>query len=106
MARSDCNPVLGCACLTATATKAAKTRNGILSMIDRLNDRFSSTRSRNISTEGKGATDSFPSKGERNSKRKTMYQPIAPRCLYFRYARTQGSTNAAATKSLRLEIQA
>ena len=35
-----------------------------------------------------------------------MYQLIAPRCLYFRYAITQGSTNAAATKSLRFETQA
>src|SRR4029453_6687235 len=99
-------PVVGFAKWTGTATIAARTTKGILSVTDRLNGRLSITRSATSNTAGKAATDSFPSKAKRNSRSEKRYQAIVPRCLYLRYARKQGSTNAAATRSLRFEIHA
>src|SRR5579884_428497 len=106
MQTSGCTPVPGCAYCTAAATAAAASTKGILSRIESLKDRLSINRSTLSSTAGKAATESLPSNAQTNSKSETRYQASAPCCRYLRYARKEGSAKAAATKSLRLDIQA
>src|SRR5262249_53844670 len=91
---------------TATATSTVRNRNGTLSTIDRLNSRLSTNRSKLNNKAGNTRTESLPNNDNRNKNSETRYQAIELRCLYFRYARKPGSTNAAATKSFRLEIHA